>query len=35
MFLKKELREAFIENLEETQKATLFMNEPEETPWKI
>ncbi len=35
LFLRKELREAFIEGMEEYQKASLFMNQPEETPCKI
>ncbi len=32
LFLRKELRESIIENLEETQKLDIFMNKPEETP---
>ena len=31
LFLRKELRESVIENLEETQKLDIFMNKPEET----
>jgi hypothetical protein len=31
LFLRKELRESIIENLEETQKLDIFMNKPEET----
>jgi hypothetical protein len=32
LFLRKELRESFVEKLEEDQKAEIFMNPPEESP---
>ena len=32
LFLRKELRESIIEDLEESQKKDIFMNESEETP---
>lgn len=35
LFLRKELRESFIEKLEENQKAEIFINLPEENPCQI
>lgn len=35
LFLRKELRESFIEKLEEDQKAEIFINLPEENPCQI
>jgi len=35
LFLRKELRESFVEKLEEDQKAEIFMNPPEESPCQI
>jgi len=35
LFLRKELRESFVEKLEEEQKKDMFMNQQEESTWQI
>ena len=35
LFLRKELRESFIEKLEEDQKADIFINQQEEVPCQL